>query len=237
MKKTSSIVLSLVCLTGAANANLLSNGSFESDPIGTGLTLSAPGGGIDTTTFTGWRFFSVGAPAIDFFLGDIQDASALAPAGTPGDHVFRFYADRSPAGIAAGGIDYALDRDGSKVAVAFGTSYSFTCDAVLYGSSGGGSPFLVTLAEYDSGNSSLGNQTVFSPALGATWQNYSFGWTPLNSLTTQINIAFRPVTAEGFINHIGLNNVEFNAVPEPGTLALGLMSGLGLIAMLRRRRA
>lgn len=238
MKKTSSIiVLALVGLATSARANLISNGSFESSPIGTGVALTAPGGGVDTTTFTDWRLFSVGGPAIDFFLGDIQDATFTTPLGTPGDHIFRFYVDRSPVGIAAGSIDYALDRDGSKVAVAFGTTYTFSYDAVLYGSSGGGSPFIAGLAEYDSGNSFLGVQTSFAPALATIWQNNSFSWTPLNPLTTQINIAFRPVTAEGFINHIGLNNVEFNAVPEPSTLAFGLMSGLGLFAMLRRRHA
>lgn len=233
MKKISSIIVLSVCLAGSAQANLLSNGSFESNPIGTIASYGSPT--IDSTTFTDWRFFTVGAPPITLFQGRIVDASDFGAGGTPGSHAFRF--DVVNTGTPAGD-DYALDRDGTKVPVSFGTTYTFAFDAVLYGVTGPGFSLDVGLAEYNGANLFTGSQSALFPVLptDALFHPYSFSWTPLNPATTQINIAFRP-KSPGYINAVGLDNVEFNVVPEPSTLVLGLMSGLGMFAMLRRRRA
>ena len=234
LRLTAVSLLAAVGFLGTAQANLLSNGSFESNPIGTSASYGT-GGAIDSTTFTDWRFFTVGSPAIDLFQGRIVDAADFGAGGTPGSHAFRFDVVNTGTPV---GSDYALDRDGSKVPVSFGTTYTLSFDAVLYGVTGPGFSLNVGLAEFDGANSFTGSQTGLAPALpgDALFHNYSYSWTPLNPATTQINIAFRPTTP-GYINAVGLDNIEINAVPEPGTMALGLMSGLVLFTLRRSRRA
>lgn len=243
MKTKSSLCIILCALSGfvvagVARAQIITNGNFELSPIGTGVNLSAPAGGVDTTTFSDWRFFSVGGPPIQTFYGDILDATTIPATGAvAGDHVFRFYVDRSAESPSAAGADYGLDRNNAKMAVAFGTSYTFSYDAVMYGTTGGAFQFNAGLAEYDASNNFLGNQTTFSPALvTGAWTTYSFTWTPANAATTQINISFRPVTQEGFINHLALNNVSLTAVPEPGTFGLLGIAGVVGICLMRKRR-
>ncbi len=217
-------------MAGVTQAQLITNGSFESNPIG---TVANSGGGtlVDSTTFTDWRIFSVGAPPIAGYQGSIVDASSFGAGGTPGDHAFRFDAINTGS---PSGADYGLDRNSSKVAVSFGTNYTFSYDAALYGLTGGTFSFNVTLSEFNSSDMFLGNQTGFAPTLGATFQNYAFSWTPINPLTTQINIAFRPVTQEGFSSAVGLNNVAL--VPEPGTVALLGIAGITALFFRKRSR-
>lgn len=227
MGKVVSIALSVVWLAGPASAaNLISNGSFESNPIGTGVSYGT-GGAIDSTTFTDWRFFTVGAPAIAGFAGTIQDASLNegnpVPGGIPGSHAMRLDVgnpDNPP------GVDYALDRDAVKVSVAYETNYIFSFDAVLYGLTGGAFTLDVTLAEYDGTNVFTGTQTDFSPALSGGFQKFTYIWTPLNPNTTQINIAFR-LRSPGFSSAMGLDNVEFTT-PEPRAVQLALHSAIAV---------
>ncbi len=232
MTKITITVLSLVCLSLPASAqNLLSNGSFEANPIGT-IASYAPPGAIDTTTFTDWRFFTVGAPPIDLFQARIVDAADFAAGGALGSHALRF--DVVNTGTPAG-ADYALDRDGARVPVAFGNTYTLSYDAVLYGVTGPGFSFTTTVAEFDSSHTFIG-QSGFSPALptDALFHGYSFSWTPVNPNATEINLAFRP-TSPGYINAVGLDNISFSVVPEPGTVALGLISGLAVFFFRRRQ--
>jgi len=233
MHKSTSIVLFLVCLGMSSHAaNLLSNGSFEANPIGT-IASYGPPGAIDTTTFTDWRFFTVGAPPIDLFQARIVDASDFSAGGTPGSHALRFDVVNTGTPV---GADYALDRDSVRVPVSFGTAYTLSYDAVLYGVTGPGFSFTTTLAEYDSGGNFIG-QSGFSPTLptDALFHGYSFSWTPLNPNVAEVNLAFRP-TSPGYLNAVGLDNISFSVIPEPSTVALGVAGGLAMFA-LRRRRA
>ena len=235
MNKSTSIVLSLVCIGISSHAqNLLSNGSFEANPIGLQVPYGPPGA-VDTTSITDWRFFTVGSPPITLFRAWVVDASDFGAGGTPGSHALRLDVvnDGIPYGTPVN-ADYALDRDSVRVPVTFGTAYTLSYDAVLYGLTGGTFSFTTTLAEYNSSGTFIG-QSGFSPTLptDALFHGYSFSWTPLNPTVTEINLAFRP-TSPGFLNAVGLDNVSFSVVPEPSTLALGLVGALALFANRRR---
>ncbi len=232
MNKTTSAIIALLCLGITSQAqNLLSNGSFEANPIGTIASYGDPGA-VDTTTFTDWRFFTVGAPPITLFQARIVDAADFGAGGTPGSHALRFDVVNNGTPV---GADYALDRDSVRVPVSFGTTYTLSYDAVLYGLTGGTFSFTTTLAEYDSSGTFIG-QSGFSPTLptDALFHGYSFSWTPVNPNATAINLAFRP-TSPGYLNAVGLDNISFSVVPEPSTLALSLVGGLALLAIRRRR--
>ena len=233
MNKGTSILLSLACFGITSHAqNLLSNGSFEANPIGFQVSIVPPGA-VDTTSITDWRFFSVGTPPIDLFRAWVVDASDFGAGGTPGSHALRLDAVNTGTPI---GADYALDRDSTRPSVSFGNTYTLSYDAVLYGVTGPGFTFTTTLAEFDSSHNFLG-QSGFTPTLSgdALFHGYSFSWTPLYPNTTEINLAFRP-TSPGYLNAVGLDNISFSVIPEPSTLALGLAGVLTLFS-LRRRRA
>lgn len=73
---------------------------------------------------------------------------------------------------------------------------------------------------------------------------YEFTFTPLNPLLP-VDIQFinwghfdlSPFGGANFTTELVLDDVIINAVPEPGTLALGIVAGLWAVAALRRRRA
>ena len=119
--------MAVVFTVRLAGAPLVSNGSFESNAIGTRVEFTAPG--IDATTFAGWRIFSVGSPPVASFSGRIVDAADFDAGGVSGKHVMRLELDHS--GPAAG-FDYGLDGLTGLVPVAYGNNYTFSYAAVLY---------------------------------------------------------------------------------------------------------
>jgi hypothetical protein len=223
MKKLSAIILSLACVSfPVAAENLISNGDFEADAMGTQLLISSSTGvndptTIDSKTFTDWRFFSVGAPSINGFKGTIVDAGSYA-GGKPGSHALRLDVNNTGTPV---GSDYALDRDNEnagRVEVAYGNTYTFSFDADLDGVTGGAFALDVVLAEYDGdGNATLTGQTLFTLALPADahFHSYSYTWTPSSSATTRLNIAFRP-KSPGFASALVLDNVQLRQATTGG---------------------
>jgi len=226
------IGLFICTLSTIANAQLITNGDFGLTTVGTTANFTTSGG-VDSTTFADWRFFSVGSPAINTFIGTVVTADQYGAGGSASTHALRLDVDNtgSPAGN-----DYAIDRDYTKLPVSFGTNYTISYDAVLYGLTGGSFAFTVAVSEFDVNGSFLGAQTNFIPTLGATFQTFSDAWTPTNVATTQINLAFHPVTQQGFLSAVGLTNVA--VVPEPGTVSLLVVAAAGMLGgvCFRKRR-
>jgi hypothetical protein len=224
---TSSLLRSccLLTLIGSAHAAIVTNGDFGANPIGTGVSSN---GGLlfDTTTITDWRVFSAGATPVTQLTASVVDAASGG--GTSGAHALRLDVTTG----APAGADYGLDRDSSKVPITFGTNYTFSYDAVLFGLSGGSFTFSVALVEFDS----IGNfltATSFTPTLTGTFQTFTESWTPVNAAATQLNIAFRPITDAGFASASGITNVAL--VPEPTTVAL--LGAAGLFCFVMRKRS
>jgi hypothetical protein len=92
---------------------------------------------------------------------------------------------------------------------------------------------------------SLGNIAPIptNPALGPAYVNDGFSFGPLNSFDASAFVSpysfigaggMNPATVNGF--HIGIREINA-AVPEPSSLALASVGGLGLVgSVLRRRR-
>ncbi len=220
MKIISGIALSLACLVVSGRAgNLVRNGSFEADTIGTQALINSSSEIYDPTTvnskaFTDWRIFNIGTPSINSFKGTI-----VAAGDAPGSHAMRL--DIDDTGKAAGN-DYALDRDNEnsgRVAVAYGNTYTFSFDAELNRMTGGIFSLDVVLAEYDgNGNANLTGQTIFTPKLpnDAHLHSYSYTWRPSSNATTSLNIAFRP-KSPGFVSAMVLNNVQLTISKAGGS--------------------
>ena len=200
--------MAVVFTVRLAGAPLVSNGSFESNAIGTRVEFTAPG--IDATTFAGWRIFSVGSPPVASFSGRIVDAADFDAGGVSGKHVMRLELDHS--GPAAG-FDYGLDGLTGLVPVAYGNNYTFSYAAVLYQASVPDVSLLeVGLAEFGA-SGALIDQTVFTTALpsDSRFHSYSNAWTPLSRDTAHVCISFRP-RSPGTQCAMGVTDVELAAM-------------------------
>lgn len=208
----------LVLLAAAAHGQLISNGDFSAQPVGTQVQLPAPGG-VDSSTFTDWRLYNV-APAIGF------TATIISGGTTLDGQAMRLDLNNTGGAPTA----WALDRDNAKLPVQFAESYNLTFDAAYIG---GSDALRIAIAEYDLNNNFVGVETVYN--FNITDTNYltysALNWTPINAATTQVNIIFTPISSG--VSAMSFDNVQFGAVPEPGTVAL---ASLGLVVLLYRGR-
>ena len=203
------VVLGTVCLTFlavSANANLLTNGSFE---LGTfvndgNLTDSFNAG---ATTITGWS--AVGRQVSWIDVGNPWSLSAQD------GNRFLDLTGYNP-GAPFGGVT-------QSVATTVGEHYSLSFYLGSYTALWGGPPISILAA---AGGTS---QTFTNPAATTTST-----WTPFSLLFTATS-ATTAVTLTGAagVNYIGLDNVSVDpagaggAVPEPSAFAL---FGLGLVS-------
>ncbi len=176
-------VTGTLLIKDAAVPQLKTNGSFEAQPAGTTLSFSGPDSRGDESTFSGWRFFNVGAPAILNFTATIVSSA------TEGGKGMRLSLSDDGSGVAC---DHALDNNNARVAVAYGTRYRFSFDAAH---DEGSRHLYFGIAEFDSGGNFLGQQTSYQVYVCSTnYQNSSFIWTPENALTKQTVIRLMPVS-------------------------------------------
>jgi hypothetical protein len=198
-----------------ANANLLTNGSFEDGSfVNQGsetmvLTLGS-------TVMSGWTVSNDQLAWID--TGN--------PWGLSAQDGNRFLDLTSySAGAPFGGVT-------QTVATTPGDMYSLSFYLGSYTASWGGPPMSITAAAAGTSQTF----TVSTTSTSSTWTPFSMQFTA-NSATTAVSLT----GAAGF-NYIGLDNVNLDdlgggggSVPEPATYAL-IPAGLGLLALARRRR-
>lgn len=210
------VVLGTVCLTFlavSANANLLTNGSFE---LGTfvndgNLTDSFNAG---ATTITGWS--AVGRQVSWIDVGNPWSLSAQD------GNRFLDLTGYNP-GAPFGGVT-------QSVATTVGQQYSLSFYLGSYTALWGGPPISILAA-------AGGTSQTFTNAAATTTST----WTPFSLLFTATS-ATTAVTLTGAagVNYIGLDNVSVDpagpagAVPEPSAFGL-LALGFGVLPLIARR--
>lgn len=200
------LLTTALALSANAQANLITNGSFESGtflpPSNATMTLS-PG----ATSITGWTVINDSIAWIG--IGDPWGLDAYS-----GDR-FLDLSDYS-AGLPFGGIS-------QTIATAPGAQY--TLSFYLGSSTYWGRPSALTAS---AGTTAT---TFTSPPTGTNndWEFHSLTFTALAPTTT---IAF--VGASG-VNYIGLDDVVVTGVPEPQAIFL-MLGGLGVVVLRARIR-
>lgn len=203
----------------------LPDGGFEFSSIGT--TAGGPGAFVNTTTFPGWRLFSVGSPPIASLTGEIVDAGGFN-GGSPGRRALRLDIENTGTPAAH---DYGLDNNNARSPVVPGKTYTLSYDAALVAVAGS-LTLNVSIAEFDSAGSFTGTQGGFTPTLTAdqTFRRHTHEYVIANPNTTQVVIAFRPVTTGG--GTLVLDNVRFtpfvaNTPPHVSSAVNGASFELG----------
>ena len=203
---TTAVSIDNVRLTDASTLPQPLNGSFEYSPMGA-MSTSGTGGGYDSATFVGWRFYNfingVGTGIVGF-TGTIVDAGSYK-GGTPGSHALRMDINNTGTPV---NCDYALDNDVVHIPVLVGRTYTLSFDMELDGVSGGTMACQASIAEFNASGAYIGEGLSFIPTLptDATFHHYSANYTAVHPTTAKVVIGFRPRNP-GFVSALVLDNV------------------------------
>lgn len=222
--------LALVALAGIAFSPgahaasvVVANFSFEDD------VASGPGQ-VVTFVPSGWVSFNQGAPSdIGSQWADGVDYTINTPLATPAEGNQYCYVNMfNPA--VTGGI--FLDV-GELLA---NTQYTLT---VAIGSRADrmNSPGIISLINGIDNTGTVLATGGGIPATQNTWQDYTISFTTGNSVSDDLIIALS-VLGNGTTIQADFDNVRLDAtaVPEPSTVALCLVGGLGMVGLIRRQR-
>lgn len=215
VKNPSLAAIAALALVGPANAAVIAggNGSFETVTIGTEIYPNA--WRVDQVTITGWTYTERGivdeVNGATWFMGG-------SDYGTASDGNYQL-------NLISAGTSYFLSTAITGLTV--GASYTVNFDARLRDNSGGGNFDVVVNTTVPTGGFDI------TPT-STTWAQQSITFTAeATSHTLSIanyNYADEAATATG----TGLMVDNFSVIPEPSAALLG---SLGMLALLRRRRA
>ncbi len=179
-------------------AQLVYNGSFETQPVGTEVSIGT-NVVVDSTTFSSWRVFSVGTPPMESFRAVIVTNASV------GSRAMRLDMTNTGGGPDAG---HGLDRNSSRLPVVQGNDYILSFDAAWIS---GSTNLQVTVAEFDVAGAFLGKQRVYYCSVtNAEYRSFVFDWTPLTQATVAVNIAFRQQNSGAETSSsMLLDNVQF----------------------------
>ncbi len=191
MKKTNTrmtvnlaAVIAMSGLAVCARAqNLIGNGDFSFNPIGTTLTVSNSNPWEDTR-FSYWGLYSVGS-----LNGTTLTATIVTNPASAANLALRLDYVQVGEKNWAGGEDTEFIKR-SYMPVVVGRSYYISFDAAHIS---GGTQLLVIMPEFQASGAYSGNQyakmvSVTSPE----YQHYVIAWTPTRDVTTQAGISFQP---------------------------------------------
>jgi hypothetical protein len=151
----------------------------------------------------------------------------------------------NPYNLTASDGNYFLDLTGDfdsapyggvqqTVATTIGQNYQLSFDvgtSTTYDSDEGSVPLIAVSIQTTAGSSSDLVTTTIPDSINE-WQPFSFDFTATSASST---ISLVGQASEN-IQYIGLDNVDLEAVPEPGTLTLLASSGLLVLVSCRRFR-
>lgn len=230
-----SLTLPALALLGVTNTahsqalQLISNGSFEADPSGTNATSSgATGNIVNTTTFTGYRFYNVATNT-----GLAFTAQILNTMPSVGSNALRL--DVNNPGAAAAGA-YGFDIFNNRITITPGVAYRFVFSAAYIG---GGAGLTTIAAEFDSAGNFTGEQFVNNITLINTdtlYHTYTVLFTPTVSTAATVDFTFSPGGGVATANALYIDNVRFGVVPEPSTVSMfALAGGMAGLCIFRKR--
>ena len=194
----------------ALGVNLVANGSFEVNPLGTWTArqLNNPTNLIDATTIYGWRVYDVDPnAAISFQATVIKNASA-------GGSALRLDVNNQDSGTG-----YALDQFLSGPWLRYGSNVVLSFDAAYIAGYTNGNNLTVVISEYNSSSTFLG-QTVRSYLLtNLNYTSFAQAWTPKYTNTTLVAFAFVPMYGTSGSVSVSIDNVQLQ-VPVSATSKL-----------------
>lgn len=184
------------------------NGDFE---IGPDASAGGTGEFVDTTSFPGWRLFSVGSPPITGLTGTLVDAAEYQ-VDVAGGRALRLEVTNTGSPSSH---DYGLDNDNARIPVALGETYTFSFEAALVGVTGGSLTLNASVSELDAGGAYNGFAAGITPTLveDRALHRYSVDYTISDPNVTQVLIAFRPVTTGESV--LVIDNVRFAPLVNP----------------------
>ena len=214
-------VLFVACLAASAQANLISNGSFEAQPVGTTVS-SGSGNFTDSTTFTGWRVNN-GNAASDFFTATIVPSTDRnAGAGTNALRLAITNNTDTACWVDQGG--------GNQPApVSYGKTYFFSFDAAWV-SGGSYDNLWIGIEEFDSSGTFIVRDQInigYLSVVSTNFTTYSYTWTPTATNCARMCPIFYPEAGRTDPATVDLDNVVLTTVSTPDeAIAFGHFQGV-----------